>query len=67
MNRNSPRDYYGQLIKTAMFGDPYKGERSPAWIAEKLGVSVRTVYEWRKDPGRIPAYQYLRLMQICKD
>ena len=67
MARLTPRQIYAAKIRLAIFGDDYHGTRSPTWIADKLGVSVNTVRAWRKDPGRIPAWQYLRIMQIIKD
>ncbi|MBQ7002553.1 MAG: hypothetical protein IJP92_08525 [Lachnospiraceae bacterium] len=60
----SPRQVYGDKIRDEIFGNEYKGTRSPAWIAEKIGVSKATAYSWKKDPGKIPAYQYLRIKSI---
>lgn len=67
MARKTPRSFYGDKVRLDIFGDEYHGTRSPTWIAEKLGVSVNTVRAWRKDPGRMPAWQYLRILSMISN
>ena len=66
MTRLTPRQIYAAKIRLTIFGDDYHGTRSPTWIADKLGVSVNTVRAWRKDPGRMPAWQYLRILTMIE-
>lgn len=65
--KRTPKDYYGDKIRVELFGDDYHGVRSPTWLAEKTGLSVNTLRSWKKEPGRIPAWQYLRIKQIIGD
>lgn len=60
MARPTKRSFYASQIKQEIFGSG----RSAAWIAEKTGIPESTVRSWRADPGRMPAYQYLRIKQI---
>lgn len=60
MARPTKRSYYSSQIRQEIFGQG----RSAAWIAEKTGIPESTVRSWRADPGRMPAYQYLRIKSI---
>lgn len=66
MARITPRQRYGEKIRLQIFGDEYHGTRSPTWLSEKTGVSVNTIKKWKQDPGRMPAYRYLQIMNIVK-
>ena len=67
MSRKAPSDFYADRIKLEVFGNEYKGMRSPTWLAEKLGISRNTVSNWRRNPTAMPAWQYLRIMEILKE
>ena len=60
MARPTKRSYYASQIRQEIFGSG----RSAAWIAEKTGIPESTVRSWRADPGKMPAYQYLRIKSI---
>ena len=64
--QKTPRQRYSENVSREIFGTPAAGERSPAWLAEKTGISVNTLYTWRRDPGRMPAYRYLQLLAVIK-
>lgn len=59
--RASNRDRYSREIKLEIFGDGRINRRTPTQLAELTGISVNTIKAWARDPGRMPAYQYLRI------
>ena len=61
----SPRERYGAKVRLDIFGDEY-GSRTPNWISAKTGVSAATLRSWRSDPGKMPAYRYLQLMDLIE-
>lgn len=65
--KRTPRDYYGDKIRDEIFGSDARGKRSPAWIANRLGISEGTVRNWRRDPGKMPAWQYLRIKTVIEE
>ena len=60
MARTTKRNFYASQIRQEIFGQG----RSAVWIAEKTGLPESTVRSWRADPGKMPAYQYLRIKQL---
>ena len=61
----SPRERYSSLIRREIFGDG-RIKRTPSQLSKLSGVSVNTIKAWARDPGRMPAYQYLRFKEILK-
>lgn len=59
----SPRQRYGERIKAEIFR---KGVTT-AYIAEISGVNANTLRSWKSNPGAMPAYQYLRLLDALKN
>ena len=54
----SPRQKYGEKIRAQVFP---KGVTA-AYIAQISGINPATVRSWRQSPGKMPAYQYLRIL-----
>ena len=66
MSRRTPRERYSSLIRREIFGDGRANIRTPSQLSELTGISVNTIKAWARDPGRMPAYQYLRFKEILK-
>lgn len=54
----SPRQRYGERIRKEAFPEGM----TAAYIARISGIPAPTVTTWRRDPGKMPAYQYLRIL-----
>ena len=59
----SPRQKYAERIKKEIF---HEGMTS-AYIARISGVNAATIRTWKADPGKMPAYQYLRVLDALKN
>ena len=59
----SPRQKYAERIRKEIF---HEGTTT-AYIARISGVNAGTVGSWRRDPGKMPAYQYLRVLDALKN
>lgn len=66
MRRESKREIYSRTIRREIFGDGRIIRRTPSQLADLTGISVNTIKGWKKDPGRMPAYQYLRLKEVLR-
>lgn len=58
----SPRQRYAEQIRGSIFPEG----RSLSWVAEISGINYETVRSWKRDPGKMPAYQYLRILDALK-
>jgi len=54
----SPRQKYAEKIGKTVF----QRGTTAQYIAEISGINAATVRSWRIDPGKMPAYQYLRIL-----
>lgn len=58
----SPRQRYSEKIRNEVFREGI----TLTYIANISGISYETVRAWKRDPGRIPAFQYLRLLDALE-
>lgn len=61
----SPREKYGDVVKKDVFGTEF-AKRTPAWLSRETGISAATLRGWRLNPGKMPAYRYLQLMELIR-
>ena len=55
--RTGPKEYFGDRIRLDIFN-----KVKVAWIAKHIGVSYQTVYQWKKNPGSMPAWRYFQIL-----
>ena len=58
----SPRQKYSEKIRCEIFREGI----TLSYIANISGISYETVRAWKRDPGRMPAFQYLRLIDALE-
>lgn len=56
--RTDPKEYYADKIRIDVFC-----KVTPKWLERHLGIKYVTAYEWRKDPGKMPAWRYLQIIK----
>ena len=58
----SPRQRYAEQIGNKVFPEG----RTLVYVAEISGINYETVRSWKRDPGKMPAYQYLRILDALE-
>lgn len=65
MKRNikSPRERYGERVRA----DCFRPGVTSAYIAKKSGINAATIRTWKADPGKMPAYRYLQILEALEE
>lgn len=63
--RQTPRERYAARVHEAAFGSGVR-RLTPKIISEITGIPYATVRGWNADAGKMPAWQYIRIMDAIK-
>ena len=63
--RTSPKERYVSQVHEEAFGSGIR-KLTPKIISEITGIPYATVRSWNVDAGKMPAWQYIRIMDAIK-